>query len=282
MTINMAGMTPLYEAPGDPSGGGTSNAPLGAEPVQSTPSEPQALELSDDSLIRVKGSDKPVKFSDHVKGFQSQFTKASQRAAQLEKALQERDARLKALEQAQQASAANRGGTQSTEDVFAALRALPYLKGEDAVNIVEGIGEQIRQRDMILVAALKQLQQMKGIVDGLHSNYTQTSHDAKLKGWLSDWGYPQEAFEMAKTVYAAYEGDDLDDEFQNIFNQHWTLAEKLVEARRQQKVAQARKVPFIPGRGGDAKPSKPLEMKPTASSKDVAEELFRAFAENET
>jgi hypothetical protein len=279
MTIHMAGLTPLYDAPGDPSGGGPS-APLGTEPVQSTPSEPQAVDLSDDSLIRVKGSDKPVKFSDHVKGFQAQFTKASQRAAALERALQERETRLKALEQAQQQ--AGQRGTAQSEDVFAALRALPYLKGEDAVGIVEGIGEQIRQRDMILVAALKQLQTMKGIVEGLNSNYTQTSHDAKLKGWLGDWGYPPEAFEMAKTVYAAYEGDDLDDEFQNIFNQHWSLAEKLVEARRQQKIAANRKPAFVPGRGGDIKPSKPLEMKATASSKDVADELFRAFAESET
>lgn len=278
MTSHMTGMTPLYDAPGEPSGGGS--APIGAEPVQSTPSEPQAVDLSDDSLIRVKGSDKPVKFSEHVKGFQSQFTKASQRAAQLEKALRERDTRLKALEQAQN-QAAQRGPA-STEDVFASLRALPYLKGEDAVGIVEGIGEQIRQRDMILVAALRQLQAMKGVVDGLNSNYTQTSHDAKLKGWLGDWGYPPEAFEMAKTVYAAYEGDDLDDEFQNIFNQHWGLAEKLVEARRQQKVAANRKPAFVPGRGGDIKPSKPLEMKATASSKDVADELFRAFADSET
>lgn len=276
MTTNMIGM--LHDAP-DGTGSGPGGTTVVDSSVQTTPSEPQAYDVADDTLIRVKGSDKPVKFGEHVKGFQAQFTKASQRAAQLEKALRERDERLKAMEQARQAQPQQAG---PQEDVYAALRALPYLKGEDAVQLVQEIGNEIRQRDMILVAALKQMQQMKGIVDGLHTNYAQTSHDAKLKAWLGDWGYPPEAFEMAKTVYAAYEGDDLDDEFQNIFNQHWGLAEKLVEARRQQKIAANRKVPFVPGRGGDVKPSKPLEIKQSASSRDVADELFGLFGSSET
>ncbi len=269
---------PLYETPGDPGGGG-GGAPAGGS-APSAPAEASTpIELNDDALIKVRGSDKPVKFGEHVKGFQAQFTKASQRAAQLERQLQERDARLKAFEQARQ-QAPQQG--QQQNDVFAALRALPYLKGEDAVQLVEGIGQEIRQRDMILVAALKQMQQMKGVLDGLHNNYTQTSHDSKLKAWLGDWGYPPEAIEMAKTVYAAYEGDDLDSEFQTIFDQHWQLAEKLVEARRQAKIQQARKVPFVPGRGGDVKPSRPLDIKAASSSKDIADELFGLFGQSET
>src|SRR5690242_20616860 len=68
------------------SGGGTAVA------------EPTVYEVDDDTLIRPKGSDKPIKFSEHVKGFQANYTKAAQRAAQLERQLQEREQRLQQIE----------------------------------------------------------------------------------------------------------------------------------------------------------------------------------------
>lgn len=245
------------------------------EQTSSQVAEPKVLDLAEDALIRIKGSEKPVKFGDHVRGFQSQFTKASQKAAQLEKELQAERAQRQRYEQERQAAAQR---SQGQPDVFEALRALPYLKGEDAVEIVQSIGEQIRQRDMVLLGALKQMQQLQKIVGGLHETSSGAAFEGKINRWLTDGGYPPEAAELAKEIYLAYEGDDLDEEFPQIFAERWGQLEKIMEARRLSKIREARPKPFIPGRGGDTKPSKPLEIDPRASAKEVAERLFPLFS----
>jgi hypothetical protein len=287
MTLNLTPLTDATPADGGSGGGAFSaSAPVGTVPASpaGTPtspvSEPTPIDLDDNALIRIKGAKDPVKFGEHVKGLQAQMTKAAQRAAQFERQLQaEREARSRAEAAAQQRSnPAQAGG----EDVFAALRALPYLKGEDAVQLVREIGEEIRQRDYVTLAALKKLNEIQGYVNELRTSSSESAHEAKLKSWLADWGYPTEAFDLAKTVYAAWEGEDLDSEFQNIFEQHWQLAEKVIDARRQAKLDSARKPRFVPGRGGDVKPSRPLDIKAEASSKQVADELFGLFGESAT
>jgi len=273
-------------------------APIGTEPVKSTggsslgsssagatsipPAEPNVFDLSDENaLIRVKGSDKPVKFGEHVRGFQSQFTKASQKAAQLEKDLhQERQLRQQheqALNQAKQ-----HGGQQQQGDVFQALRALPYLTGEDAVTVVQSIAQQIQQRDVILINALRQMQQMQQTVRGLHESSVGSGFDTKIAGWLQKGGYPPEAADLAKEIYLAYEGDDLDNEFPQIFANRWNQVEKLFEARRSAKIQANKRVPFLPGKGGQGTPSKALEVKPNASAREVADQLWNAGWGSET
>lgn len=238
-------------------------------PESTAPAEPSIIDLSDEnSLIKIKGSEKPVKFGDHVRGFQAQFTKASQKAAQLERALAEREERLRQLE------AAQRSAPSGQQDVYEALRALPYLSGEDAVQVVQSIGEQLKQRDMVLLAALKQMQALQNVVKGLNESSTTAQFDAKISRWLEEGGYPPEAKDLAKEIYLAYEGDDLDQEFPAIFHARWTQIENAIEARRAQKVAAARKQPFVPGRGGQAGPSKPLAIPANASAKEVSNLLW--------
>lgn len=267
-------------------------APIGADPAQTAPpaasagstggqtpsAEPTTFDVSDDTLIRVKGSDKPVKFGEHVRGFQSQFTKASQKAAELQRQLEARDQRIKEIEAAQQQ--AQRG--QADQDVFAELRQLPYLSGSDAVEVVQSIGQQIHQRDMVLMAALKKIEGLERVVGGLNQNHSLGAFDNKIKSWLSDWGYPPEAENLAKEIYLAYEGDDLDQEFPQIFQSRWAEIEKIVEARRQAKINAARKQPFVPGRGGETRPSKPLEMKGDLSPRDVADQLWEQLHQSGT
>lgn len=260
-------------APSGTTTGTTTPSTGGAQPAQQPTgqAEPTVYDLSDENaLIKLKGAEKPVKFGEHVKGLQSQWTKAAQRAAQLEKQLKQREAELKQF-QAQQRQA-QQGGPQ--EDVFQALRALPYLSGEDAVEVVSAIGNQIQQRDMVILGLAKQLQQTQQIVNSLHQSSVDTGFDAKINKWLAAGGYPPEAAELAKELYLAYEGDDLDEEFPRIFSERWNQIEKIVEARRQAKVRDARPKPFLPGKGGDAKPSRPLDVKPNASPAEIADMLF--------
>lgn len=235
---------------------------------------PTPLDLSDDSLIRLKGSDKPVKFADHVRGFQSQATKAAQRAAALERQLQERDAKLRALEQAQRQPQQQA----SNEDIYGALRSLPYLTGEDAVGVVESIGQQIRQRDMVLLGALKQMQQMQQILGTLGDNYSSQTFESKIAGFIQQGGHDPGYTDFAKELYLAYEGDDLDYEFPQILANRIKQIEGINEAKRR-AATQARRQPFVPGKGGNVNPSKPLQIKPSATAKEVADELWATFGE---
>ena len=258
----------------------SSPAPGSATPAAAA--EPHVFDLSDENaLIKVKGSEKPVKFGEHVRGFQSQFTKASQKAAQLEKDLAQERALRQRHEQA--LNQRQSGGPQGqSPDVFEALRALPYLTGEDAVTVVQSIAQQIQQRDQILLGALRQMQQMQGIVKGLHESSTGSSFDAKISKWLQDGGYPAEAADLAKEIYLAYEGDDLDTEFPQIFANRWKQIETLLDGRRAAKIQANKKMPFLPGKGGQANPSKPLEIKPNATAREVADELWNAGWGSET
>lgn len=235
-------------------------------------SEPTPLDISDDALIRVKGSDKPVKFGDHVRSFQSQWTKAAQEAARYKKELAARDARLKELE----ASRAQSQPGQGQPDVFAELEKLPYLDGKTAAQTIRGIGEQIKMRDQVLLAALKQLQQTKQIVQELHGNHTNQSFDAKINKWITDGGYPAEAVDFAKELYLAYEGDDLDEQFPEILKSRWEGLSKIFEATKAAKLAAARKQPFLPGKGGQTGPSRPFEVKADASSRDIADLMWES------
>jgi len=273
---------PIYcETPGDGGGGGgtggggeTGSASTSA--TSATTITPTVYDVDHDTQIRVKGQTNPVKFGDHVRGLQSQFTKASQENARLKK---EFEAYKQSQTQQQQQQRPPQG---ASPDPYEQLAALPYLTGKDAVEVVRSIADQMKQRDMVTLGALRQLKAMQeslGTLNGVHSSQ---AFEGKISRWLSEGGYPPEAANLAKEVYLAYEGDDLDQEFPQIFAGRWAELEKIMEARRMGKINAARKHPFVPGKGGNATPSKPLEIKPSASSRQVADELFGLldFADN--
>lgn len=270
-----------FLAPDDLGGGGGGGDLSDGQPQAVVGSAPEPIDVDDDRLIRVKGSDKPVKFGDHVKGFQTQHTKAAQEAARLKRELEVERATRQRFEQErsrQQQQAQN--GPQA--DPYEALKQLPYLTGEHAVEVVRGIGEQIKQRDQVILGLLKQFKQTQDIVNGLHQNSANSNFDAKISKWLTDGGYPQEASELAKEIYMAYTGDDLDQEFPQIFKSRWEQIQRIVESQRQAKINGARKTPFLPGKGGQTSPSKPLEIKPNASAREMADQLFNMFDESKT
>jgi hypothetical protein len=239
-----------------------------------TPSQgaaPTVYDLADDSLVRVKGGKEPVKFADHVKGFQSQATKASQEAARLKRELEARDARIREFEQRQQLAARPQG---QQPDVYDSLRQLPYLTGEDAVQVVQQIGQQIQQRDQVLLGALKQLQAVQRLVQGMHEKSATADFEGWIGKYLTDNGYSADYADIAKEIYLAYEGDNLRDEFPAIFAARIEGLRKAFEAERQAKLRAARPQPFVPGKGGNAGPSKPLQFKGNETSAEIADALF--------
>lgn len=255
----------IDSAAGNPAGdGGTT------EQASTAVQAPSVIDLDENALIRVKGQEKPIKFSEYSRGFQSQFTKASQEAARLRQELAQEKAQREAFERQRQQ--ATQQGQQN--DVFEALRSLPYLKGEDAVGMVQAIGNEIKQRDMILLQALKKIQSMEKLVGGLHESSSTAAFDGKINRWLQEGGYDLGYADLAKEIYLAYEGDDLDTEFPQIFANRVAQIEKLIEAKRAQALSRAKGSPFVPGKGGQGKPSAPLQLDPKADARATADAIW--------
>lgn len=247
-----------------------------AEQTSSQQTQEEALELDENRLIRIKGSDKPVKFGDHVKGFQSQFTKASQRAARLEQELNANRERLARYEAQQQQQQSRAQGPQ--EDPLAQIEQLPYMSGKDAAQVVRNIQQEFRNRDQVLIATLKKMKEMQEMVSTLHDTHSSQSFETKINGWVSAAGLPAELSGWAKKLYLAYEPtQELDEEFPSILQQEYELLNKAFQAQQRQKVAAARQSPFVPGRGGNTGPSRALELKPNASAAEVADTLWESL-----
>jgi hypothetical protein len=271
---------PLYDVPGDPGGGGGVVDTSAAAP-DATPAEPSVVEIpGDDALVKFPGSDKPLKAKD-IRNFQSQWTREAQKRAEVERKLQEREAQIQRFEQ-ERRQAAQRQSQGQSQDVYEALRQLPYLDGETAVGIVQGIARDIQTRDQVLIQMARQMQAMQQRLGGMYDTHTSSAFDAKIGRWLTEGGYPQEYGDLAKEIYLAYEGDDLDTEFPQIFAARVEQLERAFEAKRQQKLAKARSNVFVPGKGGQATPSKPIQFKGSESSKEIADALFATFAESGT
>jgi hypothetical protein len=261
---------------------GESNAPLGAVAVdspaapaaQNEPTEPTVIDLDENALIRFKGAKEPVKFGDYGKTFQAQATRAQQARAQIERELaQERDRAQRYEQQLQQQRQQQQQGPQ--QDVFAELRALPYLNGEEAVKVVQSIGHQFQQRDQIILGLARELQKLQQSVGGITQTNVQAQFESKIDKYLSDGGYGPELRDLAIETYLAYNpGPDLDEEFPRILAERVEQVQKYVAAQQRQKLEQARRQPFVPGRGGSVGPSKPTALDPRANPRQVADALW--------
>jgi hypothetical protein len=269
--------TPLYDDFNDGAGGGAGGADIGGGAADS-PSEPAVVDIpGDDALVKYPGTDKPVPFK-NLRNFQAQWTRESQRRAEVERKLAERDAQLQRYEQERQAAARQGAAKQGGQsDVYEALRQLPYLDGEAAVQVVQKIQQDFAARDNILLQMAQRMQAMQRTLGQVNETYTNQGFDSKISRWLSEGNYPQEYSDLAKEIYLAYEGDDLDYEFPRIFAERVEQIEKAFEARRNAKVQAQRQNRFVPGKGGVAGPSKPLTFKGGESAKEIADALFPTF-----
>jgi len=267
-------------------------APLGAEPVvssgsnsTSTPntpsvsSEPSFVEIKEDGLYKFPGQDKPVKPSDYVRGFQSQATKASQRAAELERKLQEREAAIQRYEADRTRQAqTQRQDNNPANDVLANLESMPYLSGQDAATVVRSIAQEFNGRDQITIAILKQLQAIQQVVKPLYETNATSQFEGKISGWLREGNYPEEYKDLATELYLGYEpGPELDREFPRILQERIAQVESALDKKRKAAAEQARRAPFVPGRGGVSHPSKPLSLDPRNSARADADAIWDAI-----
>jgi hypothetical protein len=247
----------------DASGGGSTGA---AETA------PTFKEIGENDLVKLPGQEKPVKYGEYARGFQSQFTRASQKAAQLEKELTD----LK-----RQASQASNQGQRPVppskrQQMIDQIRAKTYLSGEEAAAAVDGVlGEvdsNLSTRDEAIKLIAQKILQQDEIIKNLNGQNTQQSFQGKIKSALSANGLGDDLSDFAQIVYLSHEGEDLDREFPSLLKQHWEKFAQIVRKQDQAKINSARTGRF-PGRGGQGSASKPLDTS-RMSAKEQADALW--------
>ncbi len=270
------------------------NAEGGASPLSeggaaaAPAAEPTPLSVTPDTLIKLDGHEKPVKFGEHIRGFQSQFTKASQRAAELEKKLialeaaqKERDAELSRYRQF-----VGNGQPKSdpNADLIEALRTKQYLSGEEAAGVVSAILQRVEQaqngfnpRDTAILTIAKRLAEAEKRLGGFAQERSEREFKARISGVVKELGLPDEASELAEEIYLAYTGDDLDQEFPSILSKRWEQLEKLVRARDKAKLEAARAKPFVPGKGGLGSAQKPLNTA-KLTAREIADQVWEGLS----
>jgi hypothetical protein len=266
--------------------GGSNTAPIGTEFAGNTSepaTEPAVIDIPDENaLIRVKGSDKPVKYGEQIRGFQAAHTRAAQQAAQFQRELAAERALREKYEQ-ERAKAQNPNQPQA--DPLADLRGKSYLTGEDAASVVQNLTQELQQRDQVLMAMYKEIKDLRNKTGELYGNHTNQSFESKVTKWVGDAGFDVNApgiKDIAQEIYLAYEGNDLDQEFPRMFAERMKQMEEFFEGRRRQAIERNRRMPFVPGRGGQGGPSKPLEFAGNASAREITDQMWPLMRESGT
>ena len=255
-------------ASGSSNSGGNSTGDTGGNSV---------IELTENSMVRLPGAKDPVRYGDHYRGFQSEFTKRSQETARSREQVATLTQQLQRFQQQQQQQPPQQAPNPNVE-LAQQLKQLPYLKGEDAARLTEHIANQLaerdkslEQRDLAISLMYKQMKQLASQVTQLTGRTTNSDFDSKMATFAKQGG--NLPINFVKELYMAYEGDDLDAEFPRILrervnelNGHFKNAEKT-------RVELARRQPFVPGKGGNGSAGKPLNLA-RASSKQLADAFF--------
>lgn len=263
-----SGEQQLSQGGGQNTGGGASNTPT-------------VHDYDENMLVRFKGSDKPVKLGDHVRGFQSQFTKASQEAAKLKRDFAATQAELQRIREAAggRNGDPNSGGNAGA-DMLASIEQQPFIDGKTMGSVLKDLQGGIRERDMVQLAVVKKIEAIEKILNDLHGTSINQSHEAKLKRWLGEGGYDpqdQNTYELADIIYRGYEGENLDEEFPAIFESRWKQMQAAVQRRAERERQRTRNLPFTPGKGGNGAPGKAQGLTGRETPKELSDIFFSRF-----
>lgn len=252
---------------GNTTGGGTPNP------------SPEVMDWDDARQFRFKGQDKPISAKDYVRGFQSQFTKASQEAARVKKELQQSQQELQRIRQAAGGQRGNSPDANGGANMLGEIENAPFIDGKTMGGVIRDFQSGIKERDMVMLAALQKIQQMEKVLGDLHGTNLSQAHETKIKGWLSaaGLGEDQDAFELADIIYRGYEGENLDDEFPQIFEQRWKQMQSAVQRRLTRERDRNRQLPWVPGKGGNAGPGKAQGLTGRETPKQLSDIFFTRF-----
>lgn len=268
-------------------GGGTGSGGVSSGQQTTTPSH---IDLTDDSLVRVNGQGDPVKYGDFSKRQQADYTrKTQQHAAQVAKerqAIASERARLEGIAASLVSRQTQNQPGQGQQDPFLTeLGNAEFIDGKTAVKLVQAlqqggfapIQQAIQERDKVITSLYQHVVRLSNQMKDMGNRFGTQDFDGKINRWLKDGGYPAEAADLAKEVYLAYEGDDLDNEFPTIFQNRWNQIQSIIENQRKAKVEAARRAPMLPGRGGNGSASKPIGLKGNETPKQAADLLWESL-----
>lgn len=255
-------------------GGGLNNPGGGAAPIT----------LSEDSMVILPGSKDPVRYGDHYRGFQSEFTKRSQNLTAAQRRVQELENQVRQSQQQQQ----NRQGQQQQgPDPFVQLagelQGLQYLNGQQAAAVVghvmkrfQSMTRELRKRDYALGLMYKRLQGIQQHLGGVVSRTQGQDFNAKIAKFAQDAGLPPEGREFVAELYTAYEGDDLDEQFPSILKKRLETLSTITRKNEQRRIEEARgRGPFVPSQGGNGSATRKLSNNfGKKSASEIATELW--------
>lgn len=241
------------------------------QPSEGAPSGP--IKLSDDAEIIWEGAKEPVKFG-NLRGLQSQFTKVSQARAELERNLK---ARQDELVKAQNVLRSLIGQQIQTpqQDPYAEIKSRPYVTGEQAAQLLTQMQQSQAPMVQVLQAMAAKVQQLEGALSHVNRDFLGRTHEQKIRGFLSKIGLdPEEYFDEADIFYRAHEGDDLDEQFPDLFKDFVKKREDREKRLRQRQIEQARNKPFVPGKGGFGSADKELGLKGNETPQELADKVW--------
>lgn len=249
---------------------------------------PSVIELSDDSLVKFPGSDKPTKYGEWSRDFQAKHTKANQDRSRFEKDLSARDAELRSAREEMERYRAALGQPSQREkpDPGAAFQDLPYVKGQEAAQLARQVQAEFDRRDkdqqtLLQVTKLiaSKLAETQQALDSVKGRFATSDFQTKISKYQKELDLPEEAGEFLQELYSAYEGEDLDQEFPNIARKRWEQLSALVRTQDKKRLDAARQKHFTPGKGGQGTPSKPLDMS-RMTPKEIADTVFPSLSED--
>jgi hypothetical protein len=259
-----------------------------------------AVDINDDTPIRgVPGFNEPVRYGDLYKRLQGDYTRKTQQVAKEKQAFeaerqryqQEIKAERQRIEQmAQTVLQRQSSPTNQTDPLFQKLSTAQYIDGplmaEFITNLQQNglapIVKAFQERDQITQNLYKEILELRKTVGQLHGRTQEQDFEGKINRWLTEGGYPQEAKDLAKEIYNAYEGEDLDNEFPTIFAARWSQLQNIMRAQDRKRVDDAKNLSRrLPGRGGAGAPSKPVGLKGHEKARDVASALWDAIQTGE-
>lgn len=255
------------------------------------------VDISDDTLVRIPGQATPVKYGDLYKRLQADHTRKTQAAEKLRQQYQTQNQQVaqerSRLEQIAASLVQRQNqpqGDQSANDPFLTeLGQAKYIDGAMAVKMVQQIqqggfapiAKAIQDRDKIITGLYQQVVNLSKTVQQINGRFSGQDFEGKIDRWMSDGGYPTEAKQLAKEIYLAYEGEDLDQEFPAIFQERWNQIQGILEAQRKSKVDAARAFPKLPGKGGAGVAPRGISFKGNETPKQITDALWDSLQNNE-
>lgn len=247
-------------------GGGRGSADAGTTPIR----------LSDDALIQIEGSDKPVTWRDYRAGFvpRDEYDRWNTTRTRATDILIAEARRLD--QEAQKIAAATKGDAsrrESRPDPLADIRKLPLVDGETLSQLyqriqTEGIGpiaQVLGKYQQVIGGLLKRIENVEQGVERYSTAETESSFRSKVEDILESAGFDPDdetLHEIARDIFQSWEWDDEDKEFPEMLLKRLESSKKYwqTSAKREAELKKE-EIRKFPSRRGTATPGKSAQFK---------------------